>query len=146
MINMIKEYDGNPYQRLVEMGKLAQKAGVIKGILLHQGESNTGDTTWPQKVKLVYDNLLHDLNLNSNAVPLLAGELVDAEQGGACASMNKIIAKLPQTIPNAHVISSAGCTQRGDKLHFTAAGYRKLGERYGIQMLSLLGVKVNEAN
>lgn len=146
MINMIKEYDGNPYQRLVEMGKLAQKAGVIKGILLHQGESNTGDTTWPQKVKLVYDNLLHDLNLNSNAVPLLAGELVDAEQGGACASMNKIIAKLPQTIPNAHVISSAGCTQRGDKLHFTAAGYRKLGERYGMQMLSLLGVKVNEAN
>ena len=146
MINMIKEYDGNPYQRLVEMGKLAQKAGVIKGILLHQGESNTGDTTWPQKVKLVYDNLLHDLNLNSNAMPLLAGELVDAEQGGACASMNKIIAKLPQTIPNAHVISSAGCTQRGDKLHFTAAGYRKLGERYGIQMLSLLGVKVNEAN
>ena len=146
MINMIKEYDGNPYQRLVEMGKLAQKAGVIKGILLHQGESNTGDTTWPQKVKLVYDNLLHDLNLNSNAVPLLAGGLVDAEQGGACASMNKIIAKLPQTIPNAHVISSAGCTQRGDKLHFTAAGYRKLGERYGMQMLSLLGVKVNEAN
>ena len=146
MINMIKEYDGNPYQRLVEMGKLAQKAGVIKGILLHQGESNTGDTTWPQKVKLVYDNMLHDLNLNSNAVPLLAGELVDAEQGGACASMNKIIAKLPQTIPNAHVISSAGCTQRGDKLHFTAAGYRKLGERYGMQMLSLLGVKVNEAN
>ena len=146
MINMIKEYDGNPYQRLVEMGKLAQKAGVIKGILLHQGESNTGDTTWPQKVKLVYDNLLHDLNLNSNAVPLLAGELVDAEQGGACASMNKIIAKLPQTIPNAHVISSAGCTQRGDKLHFTAAGYRQLGERYGMQMLSLLGVKVNEAN
>jgi hypothetical protein len=146
MINMIKEYDGNPYQRLVEMGKLAQKAGVIKGILLHQGESNTGDTTWPQKVKLVNDNLLHDLNLNSKAVPLLAGELVDAEQGGACASMNKIIAKLPQTIPNAHVISSAGCTQRGDKLHFTAAGYRKLGERYGMQMLSLLGVKVNEAN
>jgi hypothetical protein len=146
MINMIKEYDGNPYQRLVEMGKLAQKAGVIKGILLHQGESNTGDTTWPQKVKSVYDNLLHDLNLNSSTVPLLAGELVDAEQGGACASMNKIIAKLPETIPNAHVVSSAGCTQRGDKLHFTAAGYRKLGERYGIQMLSLLGVKVNEAN
>src|SRR5829696_935656 len=141
MIGMIKEYDGNPYARLVEMAKLAQKDGVIKGILLHQGESNTGDSTWPKKVKTVYDNLLNDLQLKSKNVPLLAGELVDAEQGGACASMNKIIATLPQTIPTAHVISSEGCTQRGDKLHFTAAGYRKLGERYGKQMLSLLGYK-----
>src|SRR6476659_3788247 len=63
MKGIIKEYDGNPYARLVEMAKLAQKDGVIKGILLHQGESNTGDTTWPQKVKFVYDNLLVDLNL-----------------------------------------------------------------------------------
>jgi hypothetical protein len=144
MVSMIKEYDGNPYARLVEMAKLAQKDGVIKGILLHQGESNNGDTTWPQKVKGVYNNLLNDLNLKSKSVPLLAGEVVDAEQGGACAGMNKIIAKLPQTIPTAHVISSEGCTQRGDKLHFTAAGYRKLGERYGIKMLSLLGYKVKE--
>ena len=141
MVNMIKEYDGNPYGRLVEMAKLAQKDGIIKGVLLHQGESNTGDSTWPKKVKLVYDNLLKDLDLKAKNVPLLAGELVDAEQGGACASMNKIIATLPQTIPTAHVISSEGCTQRGDKLHFTAAGYRKLGERYGTQMLSLLGYK-----
>ena len=145
MIPMIKEYDGNPYARLVEMAKLAQKDGVIKGVLLHQGESNTGDSTWPQKVKGVYNNLLHDLNLKPNAVPLLAGELVDAEQGGACASMNKIIATLPQTIPNAHVISSAGCPQRGDNLHFTAAGYRELGKRYGLEMLSLLGYKPKEA-
>ena len=34
MTNMIKEYDGSPYARLVEMAKLAQKDGVIKGILL----------------------------------------------------------------------------------------------------------------
>ena len=138
MIGMINEYDGNPYGRLVEMAKLAQKDGVIKGILLHQGESNTGDTTWPQKVKLVYDNLLHDLNLKANSVPLLAGELVNADQGGACASMNKIIATLPQIIPKAFVISSAGCPQRGDNLHFTAAGYRELGKRYGLKMLALL--------
>ena len=141
MKGMIKEYDGNPYARLVEMAKLAQKNGIIKGILLHQGESNTGDSTWPTKVKGVYDNLLKDLNLKAKAVPLLAGEMVDAEQGGACASMNKIIATLPQTIPNSYVISSQGCLQRGDKLHFTAAGYRKLGTRYGVKMLSLLGYK-----
>lgn len=43
MKNIIKTYDGNPYQHLVDMAKLAHKDGVIKGILLHQGESNTND-------------------------------------------------------------------------------------------------------
>jgi hypothetical protein len=144
MLNMIKEYDGNPYARLLEMAKLAQKDGVIKGILLHQGESNTGDTTWPQKVKLVYSNLLKDLNLNDDSVPLLAGETVNADQGGVCASMNTIIAKLPQTIHNAYVIPSNGCTVAADHLHFNAAGYRKLGKRYAARMLQLLGYPVAE--
>lgn len=142
MLNMIKDYDGNPYARLVEIAKLAQKDGVIKGILLHQGESNTNDTLWTSKVKLVYDNLMKDLNLNPKDVPLLAGEVVNADQGGACASMNKIIAQLPKTISNSYVISSAGCPQRGDNLHFTAEGYRMLGKRYGVKMLSLLGYNV----
>jgi hypothetical protein len=135
--NMVKEYDGNPYARLVEMAKLAQNDGIIKGILLHQGESNTNDSLWTQKVKGVYDNLLSDLNLSPNSIPLLAGEVVRADQGGICASMNGIIATLPQTLPNSYVISSIGCTDKQDNLHFTAEGYRKFGKRYAYQMLSL---------
>jgi hypothetical protein len=142
MSNFIKEYDGNPYGRLVELAKLAQKDGVIKGILLHQGESNTNDTLWTKKVKVVYDNLLKDLNLKPNSVPLLAGEVVNADQGGVCASMNKIIAKLPQAIPNSYVVSSSDCPSAKDHLHFTAEGYRILGKRYGVKMLSLLGYKI----
>ena len=141
MIGMINQYDGNPYARLVEMAKVAQKTGVIKGILLHQGESNTNDTLWTKKVKLVYDNLMKDLKLNPKKVPLLAGELVNADQKGACASMNAIIATLPQVIPNAYVIPSAGCPGAPDRLHFTAEGYRELGKRYAAQMLSILKVK-----
>ncbi|WP_435521472.1 sialate O-acetylesterase [Arcicella rosea] len=137
--NMVKEYDGNPYGRLVEMAKIAQKDGVIKGILLHQGESNTNDSLWTKKVKLVYGNLMKDLHLKPKKVPLLAGETVNADQGGICASMNKIIATLPETIKNAHVISSSGCTDAADNLHFDAAGYRELGKRYAEKMLSLMG-------
>lgn len=145
MKSFIRAYDGNPYQHLVDMAKLAQKDGVIKGILLHQGESNTGDRQWPNKVKGVYENLLSDLNLKAADVPLLAGEVVNADQHGQCASMNKIIDELPQTIPTAHVISSAGCTAiPPDHLHFDPAGYRELGTRYGDEMLSLLGYKVAE--
>ena len=138
--NMVKEYDGNPYARLVEMARLAQKDGVIKGILLHQGESNTGDPDWPDKVKLVYENLLSDLHLKAKNVPLLAGEVVNADQNGKCASMNAIIDTLPRTIPTAHIIPSAGCPAAKDSLHFTAQGYRMLGTRYAIQMLKLLGI------
>jgi hypothetical protein len=136
--NMVNEYDGNPYARLVEMARLAQKDGVIKGILLHQGESNTGDREWPRKVKIVYDNLLRDLGLENESVPLLAGELVSKEQGGKCASMNAIIQTLPETIRNSHVISSSECEGISDGLHFSAQGYRELGRRYGEKMLSLL--------
>jgi alpha-L-fucosidase 2 len=145
MTNIIKTYSGNPYQHLVEMAKLAQKDGVIKGILLHQGESNTNDKQWPEKVEGIYDNLLKDLNLKAEEVPLLAGELVNADQSGACASMNRIINELPKTIPAAHVVSSAGCTAKPDRLHFTPAGYRELGRRYAEAMLPLLGYRKPEA-
>ncbi len=145
MTSIIKEYGGNPYAHLIELAKLAQKSGVIKGVLLHQGESNTGDSLWPEKVKGIYNNILRDLNLNALSVPLLAGELVHEDQGGLCASMNKIIATLPQIVPTAHVISSAGCTDSRDNLHFNAEGYRKLGRRYAVTMLSLMGYKIAES-
>jgi hypothetical protein len=144
MKGMIREYVGNPYGRLVEMAKLAQKDGVIKGILLHQGESNSNDTLWTRKVKSVYDNLMKDLNLDSKNVPLLAGETVNADQQGICAGMNTIIATLPLTLPNSYVISSAACADGSDNLHFSAAGYRKLGARYAVKMLSLMGIKISD--
>ena len=92
MTNIIKEYGGNPYQHLVDMGKVAQKKGVIKGILLHQGESNTNDKEWPDKVRKIYSDLIKDLNLKAPEVPLLAGETVNADQRGSTSAMNTIIA------------------------------------------------------
>jgi len=143
--NIVKNYDNNPYQYLIDLGKKAQAdGGIIKGILLHQGESNTGDNQWPNKVKGIYENMLADLNLKAEDVPLLAGEVVNADQRGQCAGFNNILAKLPETIPTAHVISSAGCTS-AERLHFNSAGYRLLGTRYGEKMLELLGYEVKKA-
>ena len=141
--NIANEYGGNPYAYLVELAKIAQKDGVIKGILLHQGESNAEDKDWPRKVKLVYDNLMNDLNLKPESVPLLAGEVVNADQGGEKASANEIIKRLPETLHNSYVISSAGLPCNADHLHFTAEGYRQFGKRYAEKMLRF-GYKVNE--
>lgn len=137
--NIVKEYDGNPLARLVECAKLAQKEGVIKGILLHQGESNSGDYEWPNKVKVVYDYLVKELNLNPKEVPLFAGEVVNADQQGICSGVNAIIANLPGTLPNSYVIPSAGVPCGADHLHFSSEGYRMLGRRYAEQALSLMG-------
>ncbi len=136
--NIASNYDKDPYQRLIEMAKLAQKDGVIKGILLHQGESNTGDQEWPAKVKVIYENMLHDLGLEAQDVPLIAGEVVAADQNGKCASMNEIIRTLPETIPTAHVVPSTGCPVHEDGLHFTPLGYQMLGKRYAETVLPLL--------
>ena len=136
---MLKAYNDNPYERLVTLARKAQQDGVIKGILMHQGCSNTGEPDWADKVKNVYDNLLGDLNLVPEQVPLLAGEVVQANGKGVCIGMNKQIQALPETIHTAHVVSSDDCTNGPDNLHFDAAGYRELGARYADKMLSLLG-------
>jgi len=88
-----------------------------------------------------YSNLIKDLHLKARKVPLLAGEVVNQDQGGVCASMNKIIATLPMTIHNSYVISSAGCTDSRDNLHFNAEGYRKFGKRYAAKCFQLWVIK-----
>ncbi len=142
MKGMLAAYDNDPYARLIEMAKIAQKEGVIKGILVHQGESNTGDPRWPSQLKKVYDNIINDLGLQGEVVPLLVGEVVNSDRGGTCASHNDVIARVPSVIPQAHVISSSGVTEAFDRLHFDAAGYREFGKRYADKMLQLLGYNV----
>lgn len=137
--SLVASYDGNPYQYLIGLAKLAQKDGVVKGILLHQGETNNGQEQWPSYVQKIYNDMLADLSLNADSVPILAGELLAAD-GNCCSGMNPIIRKLPEVIPTAHIISSEGCTGF-DNAHFNAEGYRELGRRYGEKMLSLLGIK-----
>ncbi len=132
----VAAYQGNPYDYLLQLAKKAQEKGVIKGVLLHQGETNTGDVNWPDYVKKIYNDLMTDLSLNPENTPLLAGEVVSVENS-CCGSMNTIINRLPQVVDNAHIISSQDCPAK-DNAHFNAEGYRILGKRYAEKMLSLL--------
>ena len=145
MVPMLAAYGGHPYDRLVAMAKKAQKQGVIAGILMHQGETNNGDPEWPQNVKTVYENLLRDLKLKAEDVPLLAGEVVAADRGGTCAAHNAIIDTLDRVIPTAHAVYADGLPQNFDFLHFTAEGYRELGRRYAAEMLKIWGIEYKPA-
>lgn len=122
-------YGGSPYARLVEIAKLAQKDGVIKGFLLHQGESGSSTNQWANEVKTIYNNLIKDLSLDAKNIPLIAGDLVNS---------SSMVKGLPNTLPNSFVASSQGCEQRGDGLHFSPKGYRQLGKNYALLMLPIL--------
>jgi hypothetical protein len=135
-------YDNNPYNHLITLAKEAQKVGVIKGIIMHQGESGAASGNWAQKVKGIYDNMLTDLGLQTNSIPFLAGEPYGAANGQNNATLirgltNTMTVKLPSGENVAHVISSSGCASGGDNLHFSYEGYKTLGERYGQKMLDL---------
>jgi len=142
MKDIAAKYDNNPYNRLMTLAKKAQEVGVIKGIIMHQGESGAASGNWAQKVKGIYDNLLSDLGLPANSVPFLAGEAYRAPQNnnslinGLCNTMTANIAGSTNKV--CHVISSEGCATGGDDLHFSYEGYEKLGTRYGDKMLELL--------
>ena len=135
-------YGSNPYGRIIEMAKKAQEVGVIKGILLHQGCSNNGDPNWPNMVKKIYEDMLKDLGLGTDSVPLFVGETLRQDQGGSCYGHNTQVARMPSVVKNSAVISSEGCPGNGqDPWHFNALGYRIMGSRYAAEGLYKLGVE-----
>ena len=131
-------YNNNPFRVLVNTAKKAQKYGIIKGILLHQGESDSGDKNWPKNVKNIYDKLLEELNLKEEDIPLLVGELVSKEEGGLFYEHNQIINTISKEITNSFVISSESCPSQNDGYHFNSEGYRMMGKRYGETMYKYL--------
>ena len=145
LVNIAKAYGMSPYQRLMETAREAQKYGVIKGMLLHQGESNPDDAAWPGRVKKIHDDLCADLGINPATVPLLAGELKYAEADGVCAAFNEVVLPhLPEVMPNAYVISALGCESTGDQFHFSTEGMRLMGYRMAEKMLEVQGFRQPE--
>lgn len=151
------KYGNYPYGKIVEMGKIAQRSGVIKGIIFHQGESDVTDcieqqgNAWLASVYELYTNLLEDLNLSMDSVPFIAGEPVRQEFGGVCYSAIPWVDRIPEYFKQqsgkdiAYVASSEGLTSM-DEFHFSSEGYRTIGERYGQIMLPILLAQEAEAS
>ena len=131
--NYAKEYasDGNVYKTIVDIAKKAQEVGVIKGFIFHQGETDGGYADWPKIVKKTRDDILTALNMSSDTVPFVAGELL---RSGCCYSDR--VSKLPNTMDNTYYASSEGLEGNGvDRYHFNHDAYVTFGKRYAEQML-----------
>lgn len=135
MNGILDQYGRDPYKRLLDMAKTAQKEGVIKGVLLHQGETDAYNDEWRKEVRKIYRDLQQELRFDSTAVPLLVGEVVRKEYNGVCAHANPTINDIANHYPNTFVVSSEGCLPSDDNVHFSSEGYRMMGRRYALRYL-----------
>lgn len=121
------------YDWMIERARLAQKVGSIRGILFHQGESDTGSDAWIGKVQKMVADLRADLSLGD--VPFVAGELL---RDGCCGKWhNPLVRQLAKSISHARVVSTHGLGGL-DGAHINLRGQRELGRRYGEAMIALL--------
>ena len=140
MEGQIASYAHNPRERLISLAKQAIGEGwTVKGLLVHQGETDAYSDYWPNELKKIYGEIREDLNILGEDFPILVGEAIGIDQNGVCAHANPTLDRVNEFLPNAYTISSYGCEAASDNLHFSAEGYRKLGRRYGIKMLQLMG-------
>lgn len=123
------------YTLMVDRAKEAQKLGRIRGILLHQGESDYNQgfgEEWLGKLTTVVADLRADLGLTED-VPFLAGQIPPGNYDGH----NVYVDQVPGAIPNSAVISSEG-TAIHDIAHFDQESARIMGERYAEAFLEFV--------
>ena len=125
-------WDG-AYDFMIQRLTLAMEKGTIKGILLHQGESDSGNEQWLTKVQEIIADLKEDLGFGD--VPVLVGEI---PYKSVCSGHNTVVNKITNYVPNSKVISAEGLDGMNDDYHLDAASYRTFGKRYAAGYLSLV--------
>ncbi len=116
------------YKDAVSRTKSALKTGTLKGILWHQGESDSKDAQYLEKLELLIKNLRSEFDLPD--LPFVAGQVNNVPL------INEQIAKLPATVASTGFASSEGLKAM-DRWHFDTKSMKLLGQRYAEEMLKL---------
>jgi hypothetical protein len=134
--NYLPKTEQCPYDDALSRTKLAMKDGTLKGILWHQGESDSNPekaATYKDKLASLATTLRNDLQMLD--VPFIAGELAGFWEKGAI--LNPIFHEAKKDIPHYDVVSGKGLIALPDNLHIDAASQREFGKRYADTMKSL---------
>ena len=132
---------GDLYKVALKRAKLAEKDGVIKGILWHQGEGDSGK----EETAKIYEAQLHAMvtawrkDLAGENIPVVVGELGQFfKRAKFKGTVDAALKALPSKVRHAAWVSAEGLEHKGDVVHFNAAGYRELGKRYAAKMQALV--------
>jgi hypothetical protein len=133
----------HPWDDAISRAKLALAAGELKGILWHQGESDSND-----KLAAGYAAKLDDLiarlrkELNAPNVPFIAGQMgvfADVPWSDAKKVVDQAHQQLPTRVARTAFVSADGLKHKGDKVHFDSASLREFGRRYAEVYFKLAG-------
>ena len=145
------ERSGDLYSNAVQRARLAMREGTLKGILWHQGESDSGAATNANSYSDRLSRMIQDIRADLGApdLPFVVGQigefLYDRGPGHAAYTrvVNAALAALPEKVPATACAPSKGLKDKGDVLHFDAASQRELGRRYAAAMLRLQSAQKN---
>ena len=135
------QQNGDLYKAALKRAKIAQKDGVIKGILWHQGESDSGK----EETAKIYEQQLHSMvnawqwDLNGGDIPIVVGEMGRFYKRAKFKHVvDAALKALPSKVKHAAWVSAEGLNHKGDVVHFNATSYREFGKRYAAKMQALI--------
>ena len=136
--------EGDLYERAVARAKAVFQTGVIKGVLWHQGETDTTKPEWANAYEPRLTQMLKDLrqDLGLPDLPVVVGQLGDflSQTPGKYPCVDAVrgaIKQVPAAVPHVGYADSAGLGDKGDKLHFSADAQAEMGARYAKTMQEL---------
>ncbi len=126
---------GSHHQMILNKIATAKEAPHARfaGVIFHQGESDSGQSSWPGKVVQLYDEVKAAFDVDYE-VPFVLGEL---PVGGCCGGHNTLIHQAADQLPMGYWVSQEG-TQVMDQYHFDHPSVILMGQRYGETMIEAL--------
>ena len=131
---------GKLYDDAIARADAGAKSGVIRGVLWHQGESDSTAAlagTYAARLTKLIGDLRHDLETPN--LPVVVGELGHFRQSKNefNAEINRQLAQVAAEVPRVKLASAADLTDVGDQTHFDADSLREFGRRYAAAMRAL---------
>lgn len=128
----------HPYDDAVKRIEDAVRCGVVKGMLWHQGESDSNPADAFLYLRKLAELICRVRTLTAQPdLPVVAGELGQFKE--VYKNINTQLQKLPAEVPHTALATSEGLTDKGDQTHFDGASADEYGRRYAAQMLYLQG-------
>jgi hypothetical protein len=123
----------HPYDDALLRAKAALPAGTLKGILWHQGESDSRPElvgSYTQKLETLIGRFRQELSAPN--VPFVVGTLGDffVANNPEAKNINEQLRALPKKVKRTACAEASGLTDKGDKTHFDTASAGELGRRY----------------
>jgi hypothetical protein len=134
--------DADLYKNALERAKTAAAAGTLKGILWHQGESDSD----AQKNAESYENRLTQMlsdfrtDLGQPNLPIVVGQLgefLPADKHPYVDTVRAALKRLPADLPHVGYADSHDLHDKGDQLHFDTDAQKEFGARFAKAMLDL---------